>query len=409
VSVKWKKGFEPNVILDKLSEMRKLEGEKLSFIGFEYQVYMTVLKSMITIDGNISPFVCNRLIVKGFHEAAKKEVLKPSNVLSVIRKFVREHQAKPDKSYFLLTTLNIDRNSDLPGTTINNCTLRFYKNLPVKYRVARKAAITEVSSWLMDRDESLSHFVIAHTFAKSEYDAANNMLDGIDLLRGIWNLHISKSLVLSFDRRKKPINQITLGALHTLHKDDGSSATDTYWYEPGHYKNHVRVSFSKNSYMTLDFAKNVRKKLKSSSYGKEIEAAIIRYVRALDSQDYNVAFVKLWSLLEFLTSTLRDGYDRTIKRTVFQFADRDYNKQVLEHLRQYRNNSVHLGTGENDIDTHIYQLKGYVEQLLKFHIGNHFKFDNLSEAAKFMDLTPDIEALNKQISLYKSGIKFLGG
>jgi len=161
--------------------------------------------------------------------------------------------------------------------------------------------------------------------------------------------------------------------------------------------------------MTLDFAKNVRKKLKSSSYGKEIEAAIIRYVRALDSQDYNVAFVKLWSLLEFLTSTLRDGYDRTIKRTVFQFADRDYNKQVLEHLRQYRNNSVHLGTGENDIDTHIYQLKGYVEQLLKFHIGNHFKFDNLSEAAKFMDLTPDIEALNKQISLYKSGIKFLGG
>lgn len=407
--MKWKNGFNPEIVLGKLKAIRTLDGEKVSFSGFEYNEYIQVLKSMIDIDESISQEIAHGLVVKGFHEAAKKQELTKNNVISSVKKAVREHLGKPNQPYWLLTTLNINFSNDLPRYSINGCTIRFYKHLPKKYRKARSSVLSEVSSWLIDKDESFSYYVVAHISDKTPHEAVEKMLDAIDLLRGIWNLHINKSMVLSFGGRKKPINQITLGALHTLHDESGAKVGDTFWYEPEHYKNHSKVDFSKNSYKTLEFTKNVLKALKRNSYGKDVESAIIRYARALDSQDYNAVFIKLWSVLEGLTYTLKDSYDKTIRRAAFQYADREYNRQALEHLRQYRNRSVHLGAGENDIDTQVYQLKSYVEQLLRFHIANHFKFENMEEAAKFMELQPDKEALKKQIELCRAGIKFMGG
>ncbi len=409
MSVKWKNGFNPDVVLGKLDAIRTLDGEKASFSGFEYNEYIQVLKSMVDVDEGISQEIAHQLIVKGFHEAAKKQELTKNNVISAVKKSVREHLGKPNEPYWLLTTLNINFGNDLPRYSINGCTIRFYKQIPKKYRKARTSVLSEVSSWLIDKDESFSYYVVAHISDKTAHEAVEKMLDAIDLLRGIWNLHINKSMVLSFGGRKKPINQITLGALHTLHDKNGEKVNDTFWYEPEHYKDHSKVDFAKNSYKTLEFTKNVRKALRKNSYGKDVESAIIRYVRALDSQDYNAVFIKLWSVLEGLTHTLKDSYDKTIKRAAFQYADREYNRQVLEHLRQYRNRSVHLGAGENDIDTHVYQLKSYVEQLLRFHIANHFKFESMEVAAKFMDLQPDKEALKKQIELCRAGITFMGG
>jgi hypothetical protein len=409
LTAKWKNGFNPEVILGKLTRIRTLDGEKASFSGFEYNQYIQVLKSMIEISDDIPSEIAHRLIVKGFNEAAKKQELIAKTVIASVKKAVREHLGKPNEPYWLLTTLNINFSNDLPRYSINGCSLRFYKHLPKKYNKARQSVLSEVSSWLTDKDESFSHYVVAHVSDKTAHEAVEKMLDAIDLLRGIWNLHINKSMVLSFGGRKKPINQITLGALHTLHDKNGRKVGETFWYEPEHYKNHAKVDFSENSYKTLEFTKNVRKALRKNSYRKDVEAAIIRYVRALDSQDYNAVFIKLWSVLEYLTHTLKDSYDKTIKRAVFQFSDREYNRQVLEHLRQYRNRSVHLGAGENDIDTHVYQLKIYVEQLLRFHIANRFKFESLREAAGFMDLQPDKEVLKKQIKLCRAGIKFMGG
>jgi len=409
LSVKWRNGFDPDVVLGKLKEIRTLDGEKVSFSAFEYNEYIQVLKSMIDIDECISPEVAHGLIVTGFHEAAKKQDLTGNNVINAVKKAVREHLGKPNKPYWLLTTLNININNDLPRYSINGCRICFYKYIPKKYRNARNSILSEVSSWLIDKDESFSYYVVIHVSHKTAHEAVERMLDAIDLLRGIWNLHINESMVLTFGGRKKPVNKVTLGALHTLHNQNGAKVSETFWYDPEHYKNHSKVDLSGNSYKTLKFTKDVRKALRKNSYGKDVESAIIRYARALDSQDYNAVFLKLWSILECLTNTLKDSYDKTIRRVAFQYSDHEYNRQVLEHLRHYRNRSVHLGTGENDIDTHVYQLKGYVEQLLRFHIANYYKFESITEAARFMDLQPDKEALKKQIELCRAGIKFMGG
>lgn len=383
-----------------------LDGDSVSFKGFRYDQYITALKSMIAIEEDLSSETKQSLILVGFHEASKKKNLTQSEIMSSVKNAVREYKNKPAQPYSLLTTLNIEWRSNLSGFHINGCYLRFSKYLPKKYRESRGKAIVDVTSWLIDQDEPFSYYISAHVKSKSEYEAVNKMLDAIDLLRGIWNLNESKLFVRRFGNgKKKPINRITLGALHTLHKKNGSLAADVYWYETDHYKNHAKVDFSKNQ--TLLFTEKVRKKLKLSKYKAEIESGIIRYVRALDSLDYNAAFIKLWSVLEYLTFTLGENYDKTIKRTRFHFDEGDYHKQILEHLRQYRNRFVHAGTGTNDIDTQIYQLKYYVEILLSFHIFNSLRFNSLEEASKFMDLKPSIDVLKEQISLCKSAIKYL--
>jgi hypothetical protein len=407
LAVKWKNGFNPEVIVGKLSIIRHIDGEKVSFGGIEYDEYISVLKSMIDVDENISTEIVHGLIVKGFHEAAKKTELTTKNVISYVKKAVREYLSKPDKAYWLVTTMNIHNSNDLPRYRINGCSLCFCKKLPKKYREARQKFISRASSLQIGKDDSFSHYLVAQVSGKSAHDAVERILDAIDLLRGIWNLHTNKIMVLSFDGHRKPVNQILLGALHTIHDKNGKKIGNTFWYDPEHFKDHAKVDFSKNSYKTLEFTKNVRKALNKNSYKQDVGEAIVRYVRALDSHDYNSVFIKLWSVLEFLTYTLKDSYDKTIKRVSFQYQDREYTRQILEHLRQYRNKSVHLGAGENDIEAHVYQLKSFVERLLRFHIENHFKFGSLEEAAKFMDLPPDIGALKKQIALCQAGVKFL--
>lgn len=409
MTVKWKNGFHPEVIVGRLSSIRTLDSENVSFSGFEYHEYISVLKSMIEIDVDIPTEVSHGLIVKGFHEAAKKTELTKQNIISSVKKIVREHLGKPDEEYWLVTTLNIHTNNDLPRYTINGCSLRFYKNLPKKYRATRQEFLAKASSRLVDKDDVFSHYLVAHVAEKSAHATVNKLLDAIDLLRGIWNFHTNNVMVLSFGGRKKPVNQITLGAVHTLHDKNGKKVDDTYWYEPEHFKDHAKVDFSKNSYKTLEFTRDVRKALNKNRYRKDVEVAIVRYVRALDSLDYNSVFIKLWGVLEYLTHTLKDSYDKTIRRASFQYKDREYAREVLEHLRQYRNRSVHLGVGESDIDARVYQLKSYIDQLLRFHIANHLRFESLEEAAKFMDLQPDVDALKKQIVLCQAGIKFLGG
>jgi len=409
MSIKWKTGFTPSVVVEKLSEIRTLDGDKVSFSGFEYHEYISLLKSMIHLDETTSTIVSEQLVVNGFHEAAKKKNLTPDGILSAIKKQARQHQSKPEQHFWLLTSLNLTNIQDIPKYRINGCEVRFYNQLPLKYKIARDQIISDTSSWLTGSGENYSCYVTVHTKDKGALDAAEKMLDALNLLRGIWNLHLNKTMVMHFGHSVKPINQITPGALHTLHDKNGNSSGNTFWYEPDYHKGQGKVNFSKKSDKTLKFTKDVRESLKKNKYGRSVETALIRYAESLDLQNHNTAFIKLWSLLEYLTSTLKDSYDKTIKRTVFQYKDREYNRQVLEHLRQYRNKSVHLGSSENNIETHVYQLKGYVEQLLHFHIVNHFTFESLQEAATFMDLHPDIDLLKKQVALRKAGIKFLGG
>lgn len=155
------------------------------------------------------------------------------------------------------------------------------------------------------------------------------------------------------------------------------------------------------------FSKKLRTRLSQSAYSDELANSLVRYVRALDAADLNDAFLRLWSILEFLTDSTFDPYKVAVRRAAFMFAERDYSVQVLTHLMNHRNRFVHTGTDTNEIESLVYLLKRFVDALLMFHIGNSFKFESRASAALFMDLPPSKSQIDERIRRLRNARKYV--
>lgn len=414
MAISWKKGFDPEEIIKKIHDNVKASTDKkISYPLLYNEIYLTALFSMVDLDASIPQQVAESSIRLAINEVLRLNKLNKDDLLKIIKKEIGQYYRKPSKKYKLLTSLSIKKNITLPTMKINECVLTFSSKIPKKYFQARLDMLKEIS----EKDRTDYQFVVVSTEAKSNYEAAQKCLDALDLVRGIMNFRMNKIIDGTFGREtRKPVNQVTLGYLHTLHLDKGSIESNVYWYEPEYFKKQKCIDLLSNSDDSLEFITQVRKLLGKSKYRSEIEAAIIRYVRALDYQDLNVSFLKLWSLLEYLTDTgkARTDYDETIKRTIFHYKERDLEKQVLEQLRQNRNQTVHTGSDGQNIKTKVYQLKRYVEKLISFHLENSFGFSTLQESCNFFDspikksdLDIKIKEAELKLKMYKSAIKYL--
>lgn len=146
--------------------------------------------------------------------------------------------------------------------------------------------------------------------------------------------------------------------------------------------------------------------MKKCDYQSTLENAIIRYSRALDERVWQTAYLKLWSVLELLTNSQHESYKVLINRTSFIFLDRQFHRQVLNQLREYRNKYVHTDAENADIEIYMYQLKRYVEKMLGFHLGNTTRFESMEEVTKFLNLPYEKNTIESRIKLLKIAQRF---
>jgi hypothetical protein len=234
-----------------------------------------------------------------------------------------------------------------------------------------------------------SHYkrVSATVAARGPYEAAEKALNAIDLIRASWNLSINRGKGWRHSSgRPSPVNDIRLSPFHTVHQISGALATDTYWYDPSFAKAASLYSDKPRFLRLQEFARKLRLRLVAHPYRRDVEAALVRYVRALDSPDLNDSFLRLWSLLEYLTDSGRDPYKVAIRRTSFLFQDHERARLVLMRLTEHRNRFVHAGSDSQEIEALVFLLKRHVDTLLLFHIESAGRFPLRSEAAKFLDL-----------------------
>jgi hypothetical protein len=183
-----------------------------------------------------------------------------------------------------------------------------------------------------------------------------------------------------------------------LHTDLGKLASELWTYEPL-YAGQVKIlNDPKKMKIAQKYFHDARKLLNQHQYSEVVKSALKRYVRALDSRDLNGAYLKLWGVLEFLTNTQKDSYDETIKRATFDYFDRDMALQILYHLRDYRNEFVHEGYENQDVEQFLFQLKGFIENLFDFHIMNTNKFSNLKEAATFLGSSSVLKEIENELA-----------
>jgi hypothetical protein len=203
------------------------------------------------------------------------------------------------------------------------------------------------------------------------------------------------------------VNQILLGPVHTLHSPRGRLALEQFWYEPFHFQS-AKLADVRAVMPTLrDATVTLRRRIVACRYGQALRALLVRYNRALDVADYTLAYNSLWAVLEHLAGAVGD-YKRLIDRVMFLYdpAENRFVRLLLEHLRDVRNGIVHESQTRSEMETYLYQLKGFVEDLFRFHLSRGNKFSSVATATSFLDLPIDASVLKERITLLRRAHRF---
>ena len=396
--------YDINIIAAELEKIKTVKDGKASFSAFLSEDYITVLQTSLIFEDDIPEVEKRSLVVNGVFECAKKQVISLRGLLKYINIAEQNFRRKAFEEYDALTSISLKYLPVITNIRLNENVITFHRNTPTKY------SLEEIKDRLFITANkpvpSAYTRVVISCKGRTYSEAINSAFESFDYLRGIWNFLINRLTSRRLGGERNPVNQILLGPIHTLHKKDGKLATTNFWYE-SFFDGKTKIYDIEKNYGYIKKNENyIRNKIKKIKYGNDLKKAFIRYSNALDYQDHNYSLLNLWSVLEFLTATLNDRYDTTIARTIFLYSDRDLAKQILEHLRDVRNKIVH-GTERDERASYlVFQLKGFVEELLLFHIRNKLNFNSINEASQFLDLSYNKETIKNKIRLLKNAIKF---
>jgi hypothetical protein len=393
------------------AERAKCSGDPDGFLSlnFSSSEFAIILGGCVEFHADVPELQRRRIVLKVAQDPSisrpisAKELLKRCSILE------QAYLAMPKRPFRLLTEISIDSQLCVPRTIVGGTTITFQpRTIP---GFAARSELFADSRGSLGFPLPINYMPVSMLVsARTPDEAAELALSAIDLVRASWNLSLNrgKSWRVS-GGRASPVNDIRLSPFHTVHDASGALATPTYWYDPA-YVSPAKLFSDKRRFATLlKFASNLRSRLATINYKQEVEAALIRYVRALDSADLNDAFLRLWSLLEHLTDSSHDPYKVTTRRAAFLFQDRERAQLVLAHLTNHRNRFVHAGSDADDIESLVFLLKPYVDQLLLFHIGNSFGFETRRDAASFMDLPTSRADIDLRMSRLRAAREFVSG
>src|SRR5258706_1602005 len=238
MSVSWNKKYDPIQVINKIESARKIGSDgKVQFAGWGFQEYVTVIFSMLDFPEDIPEVDARGLVSKAMFNSGAKGEITTKSLISEVNKLEQKYESAPIEKYILATSISINTSSKLKRITFDNTSIVFESSLPAKFQ-------QEINKLSKDTEEALfaslpTNYlsVKVHTSAKSIGHAANQALDTLDFTRGIWNwvLNMQHSIRMSIGGKPKPVNNIILGPLHTLHKPNGELAVkDLWWDEPSY-------------------------------------------------------------------------------------------------------------------------------------------------------------------------------
>lgn len=403
------KSLQPKVILEKLDSIKTVVDGTVTFSSFEFQDVKAALESMIDFPEAAKDLNKSHLVSNAIWVAAKAQKTEESAFIKQVNLCIKKELAKRPSTYYVLTSVSIS-NIGLRKIELDGCLFKFYKsNFPRKFKnrkdpiLARTRGVKEVKSV-----ESIGYTkVVIETTANSEQIAVSKGLRALDQLRSLYSLFLN-NVSESIGNEWEPINKIRLGEYHTVHKEDGSVYPDMLWYDPTY-----KYTSPASSQHIGNIVKNVKYiigKLAKLHYAYRgvVNESLLRYVRAFDEQNQNVAVMRAWGALEGIAAPKESNCDSVTRRCAFLFDEPEYHKQILEHVREYRNRNVHAGEESNTAKIQGFQIQRYFKQLILFHVYHVGHFDKISEANAFLDMPTCHTKLLSSRKLIQKAIKFRG-
>ena len=409
METKWKSSrkLKPAVILKDLEDNKKVQDSGgISYEGyfgtFGLDFVTPALTGMIEFPKTLEPQFRENLVRRTIIDVSRNDELDQHSFITHLRTLVRAELSKPENTFHILTSLSIEKSS-MKRLSLDGVMIRILPyGFPNKYDSRKTFDIK-------DRHKGKTTYQYSNTIitvTSRHADAAfSKGMDSLDFARAVWNLIAIPRWEIG-PSEWTPINRVRTGPIHTLHKKNGKAATEIhkYWYEP----NFVEVR-PFNASQNRCLSKNTRwilNQVNECKYKSILKSAMLRYVRALDERDPNIAIIKLWSALESLTSPVQANYDQVVRRVAFLFEDHKILLQVLEQLKEIRNRNVHAGEGIENARATCFFLANCFSKLCLFHARNVDKFATIDDANNFLDLHVNKSALEKRKALIEYALKF---
>ena len=410
------KGLDPDFIATELEKLRiPASPGRGSFSGdLFFDDLLSSLEDTLSFEQGLPGRERQRIVSQAVFDAAGAGEITRATLRREVSK--REYAfltAKP-RRYVLVTGLSTNHFAGLRRTRLGEHTFTFDRYLPERFHKGHDRAIESVVESIpgeLPRQTSISEhytFVRVSTWGRSEDEASEKALEALDLLRGIWTLHLNRrQWSAPWHRLLRPPNQLLLAPVQALHRPSGRLIEDYVWYDPHYAGPAITRELQRRWGEVLDFERWVRRRLTVKPHRVALESAIRRYARALDGRDFDAVMIKLWSVLELLTAST--DYDVVIKRALFVWSNeqREMHRHVLETLRRRRNQTVHAGRESKANLAPIFQLKRYVEELLLFHLRTRFGFTSIAKTAALLDLPTHNAQLLDDIGVHEDAIKLL--
>jgi hypothetical protein len=393
----WQRGFNRNLILGKLKEARKSDGR--SFDGADYEFWLPVLNSAIRVSREAEPLKA-RCISASLSDASLKLNDPDAFIIRCDQEFKKFSQ-RPLSKFVLYTTITYSGPKLIDWIGDDNARIYWQPSLRGNFmRKAKKAQEAQEfhrkANKVAAEDDALTPLLV-HISAYDALDAFERANDYIDRFRGMLNLLINSGGSVSlFGRLAAPhaVNKFRRGPFHSVHRPDGSLATETFWYEPRWAHNESSVEFKDPP----DYGRTLKRwwrKLQENPMREFISDVLLRYCRALDLHEADASLLGMWQVLEKVTGT--DKYDLLIDRLVRLFRDHEDAREIANHVRLRRNQTVHSAHNiSREANAILIQTETLASQAIFFYITNAAKFENQKEILDFLDLPLDQQKLKRQ-------------
>jgi len=393
----WQRGFNRNLILGKLKDARKSDGR--SFDAGDYEFWLPVLSSAVRASREAEPLKA-RCIGASLSDASLKLNDPDAFIVRCDQEFEKLSQ-RPLSKFVLYTTVTYSGPRLIDWVGDDSARIYWQPSLRGSFlRKAKKAQEAQEfhrkANKVAAENDGLSP-VLVHVSAYDAFDAFERANDYVDRFRGMLNLLInSGGSVNPFGRLATPhaVNKFRRGPIHSIHHPDGSLATETFWYEPRWTHNVSSVKFKDPP----DYKRSLRRwwrKLQESPMREFISDVLLRYCRALDLHEADASLLGMWQVLEKVTGT--DKYDLLIDRLARLFRDHEDAREIANHVRLRRNQTVHSAHNiSREANAILIQTETLASQAIFFYIKNAAKFENQKEILDFLDLPLDHRKLQRQ-------------
>lgn len=395
-------------ILRLLEEARSVDGDKASFEGMSFDRHVTALMNSVSLDNRLSSRYKRSIVSSALLAHSPSTPLVAASFLAVLAQEESKQLRRKINSFWIRTSVSLSGLEKTHQGRLLGCN---YSIRPAT--LAHRPAEAEIKRRFEGRNgvDRLPNDY-ANVWIKASgwgsYDAGVRALDVFSVLRGIWNFSANCHSTRSSFGLVHPMSVVICGPLHLMYDSGRGLIADEWLYDPD-FVTPARPLDVRGRWPKI---RSAEKKLRSKLRGRWCEQAVLnlfgKYIVALDELRTESSFLRLWAVLEAATLTKRMRYSDTIKRASSVYLDSWYVREMLEVLREQRNERVHGGQEIEDSEILAYQLKSVVESVLGFWVGTGSKLQSNEEVARFMDLAASENSLKAKRQLIDSVIRFRG-